>query len=114
MVAVVAGTLTVVLGIESVVGAGDASASLDSELRFYAAWYVLAGILLLRTVRRVESEALIIRLVFATLFVTGLARVISIVVVGTPHVFALVLLALELVLPTVVIPWQAMVARRAN
>ena len=61
-----------------------------------------------------EAEAFTIRAVFATLFLAGIARVISIITEGRPHAFQLVLLGLELVLPIVVIPWQVLVARRTS
>ncbi|MGH2685191.1 MAG: DUF4345 domain-containing protein [Actinomycetota bacterium] len=114
VVAVSAGGITVLFGADSVVGGGSVSASVDSELRFYATWYVLVGALLLRAVPRVEAEAFTIRAVFVTLFLAGVARVISIIAVGTPHRFLLVLLGLELGLPILLIPWQALVARRRD
>jgi len=55
IVAVAAGAHTVLIGGDSVLNHGDVSAGVDSELRFYAAWYVVAGALLLRAVRRIES-----------------------------------------------------------
>jgi hypothetical protein len=114
MVAVGAGLQTVILGAGSVIGGGPVTPSFDSELRFYATWYVLAGVLILRAVSRVEAETFTIRAVFATLFFTGVARIISIVAVGAPHTFLMVLMGFELGLPIPIIPWQALVARRTN
>jgi len=104
----------VLIGGDSVLNHGDVSADVDSELRFYAAWYVVAGALLLRAVRRIESEALIVRAVGAAFFIAGSARLLSLVTVGTPHAFALVLMVLEFVIPVVIVPWQAAVARPAS
>ncbi len=114
IVAVAAGAHTVLIGGDSVLNHGDVSAGVDSELRFYAAWYVVAGALLLRAVRRIESEALIVRAVGAAFFIAGSARLLSLVTVGTPHAFALVLMVLEFVIPVVIVPWQAAVARSAS
>jgi Domain of unknown function (DUF4345) len=111
MVAVVAGSDTVLRGGDSVLNHGDVSAAVDSELRFYAAWYVAAGVLMLKAVGRVESEALIVRAVGAAFFLAGSARLLSLVTVGRPHAFALVLMVLEFVIPVVTVPWQAAVAR---
>ena len=60
-----AGSLSVVFGASSVLGAGDVAADVDSEMRFYAVWYVVAGAFLLRATRRIESKAWAIRLIAA-------------------------------------------------
>ena len=112
VVATIAGLSTVVLGAAGVLGGGPVSATIDSEIRFYSVWYVFAGVLALRTVPRVESEGFMLRLVFAALFFGGVARLLSILAVGRPHALSLVLLGLELVIPPIVLPWQAAVARR--
>lgn len=93
---------------------GKVSANVDSELRFYAAWYAAAGVLLLRTVRRVESEGTTIRAICAVLFVAACSRVISIIAVGAPHPMFLALMVVEFAIPVLVVPWQAAVARRSN
>ncbi len=110
----VAGSLSVVFGASSMLGAGDVAAYVDSEMRFYAVWYVVAGVFLLRATRRIESEAWTIRLVAAAFFVAGCSRILSWVAVGRPHLSQLILMVIELTLPLVVIPWQASVARRST
>ena len=110
----VAGSLAVVFGASSVLGAGDVTADVDSEMRFYAVWYVVAGAFLLRAPRRIESEAWTIRLVAAGFFVAGCSRILSWVAVGRPYLSQLILMVIELMLPLIVIPWQASVARRAT
>jgi hypothetical protein len=112
LVAFVLGTLTVVIGGASVVGGGDVTPTIDSELRFYAAWYAAAGVVLLRAAPRVESAGPTIRAFCAVLFVCGLARLLSVITGGTPHPVALVLMVLEFVIPALVVPWQTAVARR--
>ncbi len=112
LVAVTFGTLSALLGAVSVEGVVEAPASLDSELRYYAVWYVMAGVLVLRTVRRVEAETTLLRIVCAALFAGGAVRLLSIASVGTPHAAYLWLMGLELGLPVVIVPWQAAVARR--
>jgi hypothetical protein len=83
-------------------------------MRFYAAWYVAAGVLLLRTVPRVDSKGPTIRAICAVLFLAACARVISLVVVGAPHPVFLVLMVIEFTIPAVVVPWQAAVGRRTT
>lgn len=113
LVAIVFGAVTVLSGGALILDAGDVSASVDSELRFYAAWYVGLGVLLLWTVRRVESAGTTIRAVCAVLLLAAAGRVLSIIAVGTPHPLYLTLMAIEFAIPLVIVPWQAVVARRA-
>jgi hypothetical protein len=111
-VAVVAGAMTVLLGADSIAGVQDASPSVDSEMRFYAAWYVGAGLLLLRSTFSLELEVLVVRGVAAIFFLAGCARALSWATVGRPHDLAVVLMAIELILPVVLVPWQRAAARR--
>ena len=114
VVALVFGMLTVLTGGALVPGVGDLPASIDSELRFYAAWYVGAGLLVLRTVRRIESEGRTVRAVCAILLLAAFGRVLSIASVGRPHPLYVALMVLEFAIPVLVLPWQAAVARRAS
>lgn len=111
-VIIVAGSVTVFLGAESVLREGSFTTDIDSEIRFYAVWYVAAGILLARAIPKVESEGFTIRLVGGAFFAAGCARALSWAVVGEPHVSQVVLMVIELCLPFVIIPLQAAVARR--
>ena len=112
LVMVVAGGLTVVFGAAFAPHEGLVTPDVDSEMRFYAVWYVAMGVLMLRAAPRVESESLVIRLVGGGFFVAGCARILSWIAVGRPHVSLVALLVIELMLPVVIIPWQAWVARR--
>jgi hypothetical protein len=114
LVMMVAGTLTVLFGASSVPREGVVTPDVDSEMRFYAVWYPVVGMLLLRSVPRVEAATTIVRLVGAGFFVAGCARALSWAVVGQPHTIAIVLMVIELVLPLVIIPWQRAVVARAS
>lgn len=114
LVAVVFGALTVFTGGAGVVDGGEVSASVDSELRFYAAWYAAAGVMMLRAVPRVESAGSTIRALCAVLILAACARVISIIVIGTPHPVFLVLMLVEFAISVMIVPWQAAVAREAG
>jgi hypothetical protein len=112
-VALVAGLLTLVTGGALVPDAGEVSASMDSELRFHAAWYVAAGVLLLRVAPQVETETATVRAFCVVVFIAACSRVVSIVVVGMPHPLFVTLMFIEFAIPVIVLPWQAVVARRA-
>jgi Domain of unknown function (DUF4345) len=106
VVMVVAGSATVLLGLDSLPGT-KASAVADSEMRFYAVWYVLAGILLWRSIETLLQETRFIRMVSIAFFVAGCARGLSWIVTGTPHWSQIALMIVELALPIVILPWQA-------
>ena len=110
-VAVVFGLVGVVTGGAGVIDHGDFSNEIDSEIRFFAAWYVAAGALILRAARHPATETVTVRILFGALFLAGCSRILSMIVVGRPHPFQIGLMVTELVLPVVVIPWQAAVAR---
>jgi hypothetical protein len=112
-VAVIFGGLAMVLGAASVPRPGSFTSNLDSELRFFATWYVIVGVLLLRTVRDVESQATIIRTIAAGAFLAGCARALGWAAGGAPDTQFAVLMVIELAIPIVVVPWQSAVARAA-
>ncbi len=112
LVMVVVGSVSVLFGASSLVGAGDFTAAVDSEMRFYAVWYAVAGAFLLRAARRVAAEAWTVRLVAAAFFVAGCSRILSWIVNGRPHTLQVILMVVELLLPLVLVPWQTAVARR--
>ena len=114
IVMLTAGVQGMIGGAEIVLGDEPFSDDVDSEFRFHATWYAAAGILLLRSIERVESEAMIVRAVGVAFFVAGCARALSIVEVGRPETFYVVLMVIEFVIPLVIIPWQAAVARRSS
>jgi hypothetical protein len=111
-VALVFGALTILIGAAFVLDGGRVSASVDSELRFYAAWYAAAGVVLLRASARIESEGSAIRAVCVVFFIAGCARLLSLIFVGTPHPVFLALMVAELTIPALVVPWQSAVARQ--
>jgi hypothetical protein len=90
-----------------------ASRNVDSEMRFFAAWYAGGGVLLLRSARRPETEAAMIRGLCGVLLVSASGRLISMVRVGAPHPLFRFLMGVEFAIPAVIVPWQARVARHA-
>ena len=109
-----AGASTVLLGVDSLLGAEEGSAVVDSEMRFYAVWYVVAGLVLWRASAKVEEEAWTIRLVAFGFFAAGCARSLSWLIEGAPHPSQVVLLVIEFVLPLVIIPWLSAVRKRMS
>ena len=102
-----------VLGGRSVPGvAGAVPANIDSEFRFFGAWYAIAGVFVLRAIQRDELTPWLIRGVAATLFAAASARVLGWATVGRPTSFQLLLLAIEYTLAVVLVVWQLGLSRR--
>jgi hypothetical protein len=111
VVAVVTGTLTVFFGSAIIPDGGSTTASVESELRFYAAWYLGAGLFLASLVPRIERRRLELRVVCLLFVLGGVGRIVGIADAGWPHPIFIGLLALELLLPPVLVVWQSRVSR---
>ena len=113
VVATFEGTRGVVQGARQVVAGGPVSANVDSEYRFYSAWYAVLGVLLLGAARRPEHETRLVRACAGGFLLAGSGRLLSARTAGPPHPLQRALMAVELVLPAVLVPWQARVAGQA-
>jgi hypothetical protein len=108
------GTQGVPTGVGGVRNGGKATANVDSEFRFFSAWYAVAGLTMLRAARKVESDGGAIRVICVGWFIAACGRVLSVKKLGKPDRLFRVLTAIEFTLPAVVAPWQAEVARSAG
>ncbi|WP_053722234.1 DUF4345 domain-containing protein [Saccharothrix sp. NRRL B-16348] len=105
------GLLEVVLGPSVLLpGSPRPEPTLDSNYRFFAAMWLAIGVALLSVVPRVREATTVLRFVSAAVFVGGLARIASWLAVGQPHALMLVLLAIELIVPPVLVLWQRRLA----
>lgn len=105
-VATVAGLHTVATGARSVPGRQEANAAVESELRFYGAFYAAYGLALLEIARRPEHDPRVVSAVAGTLMLAGLARAGGWVAAGAPHPHQRVLLGIELALPPAIVALQ--------
>jgi len=113
-VATAFGTLGVLQGAGGVLNGGKVSANVDSEMRFFSAWYAVLGILVLRAARRPESEGTIVRACGAGFLLAGAGRLLSMRALGRPSTLFKLLTAVELAIPAVIVPWQATIRRTAD
>jgi hypothetical protein len=93
--------LHIMLGPAAIPGSIPVNATMDSEDRFYATLFLVYGAALLWCVREVEHKAKVVYFLMLTFFVGGLARVASMLAVGLPNTFFLVMTAVELALPVI-------------
>lgn len=85
LIPMAAGAATVVLGSAIITGAGAPGPSVESELRFYGAWWVGAGLFLWWLAPEVARRRREVR-VFAGLLALGATgRLIGLLVDGEPH-----------------------------
>lgn len=71
----------------------------DSELRFYSVIFIGYGIVLVQTAQNLTRHMSRVPFLLLLFFGGGIARLISLLSVGTPHASFLVLLVIELALP---------------
>ena len=111
-VATTAGLYTVLAGAKSLPSQELGNPSVESELRFYAAFYVAYGLVALRVAPRADRDTMAVRALAGALFLAGLARAGGWRAVGRPHGVQRALLVIELAAPPLIVTWQARVAAR--
>lgn len=107
-VATFAGARGVLVGAAEVPGDRSASANVDSEYRFYAAWYFVFGLLLLRATDRRSFDQVMARACAVGFGAAATGRIASAFRVGPASRRQQVLLAVELV----IVSWLAAALRR--
>jgi hypothetical protein len=88
------------------------SADLDSHYRYLSGIFLMLGVGFVSCIPRIETMGPRFRLLGAMVVAGGLARLLSLIEVGTPstgHLFGLVM---ELGVVPLIMLWQARVARR--
>jgi Domain of unknown function (DUF4345) len=80
---------------------GPWPATMDNEMRFYAPFWGAYGLVLLTVARDLPKKLGFVPPLSALFFVGGVGRAISWGMVGPPHPFFSLLMAIELILPVV-------------
>ncbi|WP_338690678.1 DUF4345 domain-containing protein [Bradyrhizobium sp. 26S5] len=83
---------------------------LDSNLRFFGGVWLGLGLALIWLVPRIESESVLYRVVWGGIFLGGVGRLLSIVMVGAPPIPFIGFTALELIGAPLFVYWQHRVA----
>jgi hypothetical protein len=82
---------------------GLAEADADSELRFYAVFWIAYGIILIGTARNLLATLWRVPWLAGLFFAGGVGRVLSYLAIGAPHPLFVTLMVVELVSPAAVI-----------
>ncbi|UGY15809.1 DUF4345 domain-containing protein [Bradyrhizobium septentrionale] len=87
---------------------------LDSNLRFFGGVWLGLGLALIWLVPRIESESVLFRVVWGGIFLGGVGRLLSIVMVGAPPIPFIGFTALELIGAPLFVYWQHLIATAAR
>jgi hypothetical protein len=90
------------------------TASLDSHWRYLSGLLLAIGVAWWSVVPAIERHGARVRLLTALVICGGIARLLSLAVVGVPSGPMLVGLAMELLVTPAIALWQARVARRMD
>lgn len=93
--------LSVVLGVKAYSG-GMVHVNVDSEMRFFAVFFVAYGALLLWLSARLESHQRWVYCAIAVFFFGGVARLFSVASFGWPDPLFVLLMAIEITGPIIV------------
>jgi len=89
------------LGIHSVPGEAMAGATVDSRERFYGAVFLGYGLSWVWAARQSPLPTAAIHFLAGILLLGGVGRIISVIELGWPHWFQVVLMVIEIVLPAI-------------
>ena len=112
VVAIVTGLLVVIGGSGVLPGEkGAIGATAESELRFFAAFWVAFGAFALYVAPRAAVETTLLRIVALAIFAGGVGRALAWLSAGPPHPLFAILTVAELAGPPLLVAWQARLAR---
>lgn len=107
------GLINFILGAGRFVPTEQITANLDNQLRFYAIWFTTVFFLTLWCVRNLEIAGPVMRIMFTTMALGGVARLYSMSQFGLPDPPMLVATVLEIGV-LAFIPWHAAVMRKRH
>ncbi|GAA2530289.1 DUF4345 domain-containing protein [Pilimelia columellifera] len=108
----VTGLMDLLLGVGVLPGRPTADANIESNYRYFATFWLAAGLLIVWIIPRVERATWPLRALCATVFVGGLARLLAMAVHGQPHLLFQAATVLELTAPPVLVWWQSQQPRQ--
>ncbi len=100
------------LGVDDPLYAGlPRNVLLDTNLRFFAGFWLAMGLAMLWAARRIETETALYRAIWAAIFMGGVGRAISMLAVAPPPWPFIAFTGLELIGAPFFMVWQARVAQ---
>ncbi|MCB0429182.1 MAG: DUF4345 domain-containing protein [Flavobacteriales bacterium] len=87
---------------------------LDSNLRFFSGIWIGLGLAMFSIIRSIEKEKRIFRIIWISIFIGGLGRLLSMVFTGVPPIPFVGFTVLEIVGAPFFIYWQHKIAKEEN
>ncbi|MBV9562902.1 MAG: DUF4345 domain-containing protein [Bradyrhizobium sp.] len=87
---------------------------LDSNLRFFGGFWLGLGIALLWLVGDIENQTVLFRAIWGAIFLGGIGRLLSIILIGSPPLPFIGFTVLELIGAPLFVYWQSRVAHDAT
>jgi hypothetical protein len=84
---------------------------LDSNLRFFGGVWFGLGLALYWLIPKIEKQTVLFRAIWGMIFVGGIGRVISMLLIGLPPVPFIGFTILEIVGAPIFVAWQARIAK---
>ena len=110
LIPLVFGLRNMIMGVGVFLPAEQITPALDSQWRFQSAYYLSLAFIVWSIIPKIASYTTIFRILIMTLFVGGLARLYSYLVVGEPPQVMFYGMILELCLPGLIF-WQAKIKK---
>lgn len=107
-------SLHLVFGPLAIPGSVPVNPTMDSEDRFYAMLFAAYGVALLWCIKDIERKSRVVYFLALTFFIGGLARLVSMAVVGLPNPFFIAMTVLELLIPFFMAFMQSRISKAAN
>jgi hypothetical protein len=113
------GAIPVITGVVSMWGVSDplyakaalpANVLLDSNLRFFAGLWLGLGVAMYSIIPRVDKQTVLFRALWGMIFVGGIGRLISMLMLGPPPAPFIAFTALEILGAPIMVLWQARLA----
>lgn len=103
LVAIASGVNVIVGGAAAIPGAnGSIVATADNELRFFAVFWVAYGSFCFWVGRNLPRQLMFVPVLALTFFMGGVARLVSVLQLGSPGLFLIVAMILEWLLPCLI------------
>lgn len=116
---IILGLIPTITGVLTIMGINDPlfadlalphSALLDSELRFFGGLWLGLGLTVLSTVRNLEKHFDLYRVLWIMIFLGGVGRLLSILLMGLPPILFIAFTVLEIVGAPIFIYWHSQIA----
>ena len=87
---------------------------LDTNLRFYSGVWIGLGLALWWLIPRIEKQTVLFRVLWGMIFIGGIGRLLSMIMLGWPPVAFVAFTAIEIAGAPLFIWWQSRMARFAS